>query len=194
MREKFTILYIFLLILSVKVRGVVLADKNIEYLIRYNSYISTEKRHELYTDIDVEVEKRMNYFSDFDTIIIKNASMNDIKRIKDKINNIYEVDKIYEINNNHRRKLNNRWNTRRRTISSSKHLNIRQIADLLRADRLWMKGYKGQGIDVAIFDTGLTRRRTFFRNIKDIVDFTDENNSADRKFDNSLLCLDTVEQ
>uniref|UniRef100_A0A6B2KXI5 Uncharacterized protein n=1 Tax=Arcella intermedia TaxID=1963864 RepID=A0A6B2KXI5_9EUKA len=48
------------------------------------------------------------------------------------------------------------------------------ITDLLSAQTLWKKGYKGQGIKVAIFDTGLEFTHPHFRKISFVLDWTDE--------------------
>ena len=156
----------------------------LDILINYDGYYSTKFRHGLLLPLhgcfDATIDPRPTEFSDFDLIRLES---NNYLNFTEAISNIKEIIKITE-DKLHFRTLNGAFKKESiRPEKTSKHfLDIPQIADLLRADRLWMKGFAGEGIDVAVFDTGITRRRTFFRNIKSLHDFTNENNSADCKF------------
>jgi membrane-bound transcription factor site-1 protease len=44
---------------------------------------------------------------------------------------------------------------------------------------LWNKGYTGQGIKVAIFDTGLKKDHPHFKNIVERTDWTNEHTPDD---------------
>lgn len=50
----------------------------------------------------------------------------------------------------------------------------RQITSLLRADLLWNMGITGNGIKVAIFDTGLPKGHPHFRKVRERTDWTKE--------------------
>lgn len=50
----------------------------------------------------------------------------------------------------------------------------RQIAQSMQANVLWGLGYRGKGVKVAVFDTGLPQSHPHFKNVKDRSDWTDE--------------------
>ena len=56
----------------------------------------------------------------------------------------------------------------------------RSITSLVQAPILWRRGIRGNGVKVAILDTGLQVNHPHFVNIKDAVDFTDEKDPIDR--------------
>uniref|UniRef100_A0A7E4VPF7 Peptidase_S8 domain-containing protein n=1 Tax=Panagrellus redivivus TaxID=6233 RepID=A0A7E4VPF7_PANRE len=144
-------------------------------LISYDGYYDTPTRKAILEEAQPQIigryiiEKRNNLFSDFD--LIHGACLEASRFLAHK--------RIVKVSENHvqhfRQPLATSFDSR-----TSKHLDIRQITDLLRADRLWANGFTGKGIDVAVFDTGLTRRRAFFRNVKDVRDFTNDGNPADK--------------
>jgi subtilisin family serine protease len=49
----------------------------------------------------------------------------------------------------------------------------------LQADILWSMGYTGEGVKVAIFDTGLHKQHPHFKNIKDRTNWTNEKTKDD---------------
>jgi hypothetical protein len=53
-----------------------------------------------------------------------------------------------------------------------------QVTDLFNAPELWGK-HTGTGVNVAIFDTGLRRGHSHFRNVIDITNWTDEDSTED---------------
>jgi len=55
----------------------------------------------------------------------------------------------------------------------------RQITHSLQANILWGLGYRGKGIKVAVFDTGLPKSHPHFKNVKDRTDWTDDKSSSD---------------
>ncbi|KAJ0183797.1 hypothetical protein K1T71_000220 [Dendrolimus kikuchii] len=55
----------------------------------------------------------------------------------------------------------------------------RQITSVLKADLLWSLGVTGEGIKVAVFDTGLARNHPHFGRIRERTDWTGENTLDD---------------
>ncbi|KAL6417067.1 hypothetical protein ACFW04_013021 [Cataglyphis niger] len=55
----------------------------------------------------------------------------------------------------------------------------RQITNILEADTLWKMGITGKNIKVAIFDTGLAASHSHFKNIKERINWTNENTQED---------------
>ena len=60
----------------------------------------------------------------------------------------------------------------------------RQITHALQADVLWSMGYTGEGVKVAIFDTGLAEEHSHFKKnrVKDRTNWTNEKNLDDGNF------------
>lgn len=50
---------------------------------------------------------------------------------------------------------------------------------MLEADTLWKMGITGKNIKVAIFDTGLAASHSHFKNIKERINWTNENTQED---------------
>ncbi|EFA78031.1 membrane-bound transcription factor peptidase [Heterostelium album PN500] len=50
---------------------------------------------------------------------------------------------------------------------------------MLGAHVLWDNGYTGKGIKVAVFDTGLSRDHPHFRNVREAIDYTNDEKSDD---------------
>ena len=50
----------------------------------------------------------------------------------------------------------------------------RQVTTLMGAERIWDEGYTGQGVSVAVFDTGMRAGHPHFRNVATRTDWTDE--------------------
>nr|XP_002122807.1 membrane-bound transcription factor site-1 protease [Ciona intestinalis] len=57
--------------------------------------------------------------------------------------------------------------------------NNKQIAEAVQAKQMWEAGFKGQGVKVAIFDTGLPAKHPHFKNVIERSDWTDEETSDD---------------
>ncbi|XP_026498997.1 membrane-bound transcription factor site-1 protease [Vanessa tameamea] len=55
----------------------------------------------------------------------------------------------------------------------------RQITSVLKADLLWSLGVTGEGIKVAVFDTGLSRHHPHFGRVRERTDWTGENTLDD---------------
>lgn len=55
----------------------------------------------------------------------------------------------------------------------------RQITSVLKADLLWSLGVTGEGIKVAVFDTGLARNHPHFGRVRERTDWTGENTLDD---------------
>ena len=51
---------------------------------------------------------------------------------------------------------------------------VKPVTSELQADVLWEAGFTGQGIRVAVFDTGLPASHAHFRNVKDRTNWTNE--------------------
>ena len=54
-----------------------------------------------------------------------------------------------------------------------------QVTHLLNADFFWDKSFTGEGVKVAIFDTGLSGNHPHFMNIIERTDWTDEGTLED---------------
>jgi len=55
----------------------------------------------------------------------------------------------------------------------------KQITYMLEADALWKMGITGKDVKVAIFDTGLAATHPHFKNIKERINWTNENTRED---------------
>lgn len=54
-----------------------------------------------------------------------------------------------------------------------------EITDKLHADTLWQQGFKGQGVHVAVFDTGLRKDHPAFAHIVESINFSSEQTTDD---------------
>lgn len=57
---------------------------------------------------------------------------------------------------------------------------LMSISDNYQANRLWEKGYSGQHVRVAIFDTGIDKSHSHFNHVEDRSNWTDEDTLEDR--------------
>lgn len=73
------------------------------------------------------------------------------------------------------------WDTVRFKSRGLKRSVPRQITSALNADSIWQLGYSGQGIKVAVFDTGLAEDHPHFKRgrIKDRTNWTEEKSKND---------------
>jgi len=55
------------------------------------------------------------------------------------------------------------------------------VSLVLQADVLWGKGFTGDDIKVAIFDTGLPKNHPHFKKVKDRTNWTEEKTLEDGK-------------
>ena len=68
---------------------------------------------------------------------------------------------------------------RRRRLASAGDKGA-EIARTLRADVLWQKGHKGEGVRVAVFDTGLGKNHVNFDSVEERSNWTDEDTLEDK--------------
>lgn len=61
----------------------------------------------------------------------------------------------------------------------SKRASIVVFQQLLSANRLWAAGFRGQGVKVAVFDTGIPETHSHFHNVKERTDWTGEKTAED---------------
>jgi len=59
-------------------------------------------------------------------------------------------------------------------LAEGRRPSLGQITALFGADQLWAKGYTGQNVQVAIFDTGLRKHHPHFRRLRERSNWTDE--------------------
>jgi hypothetical protein len=134
---------ILLLLFWISFVNIVYSDTK-DIIVSYNGYYSTEFRQNLLPKTFItEIQVRPIEFSDFDLVKIESGNFENFTRAISKIKEISKIskDKTHFRNLNGFKKVSLGLNK-----SSSKHyLDIRQIADLIRADRLWMKGFMGEG-------------------------------------------------
>ncbi len=55
-----------------------------------------------------------------------------------------------------------------------------QLVDLLNVKHFWEHGITGAGVNVAIFDTGIDREHSHFKNLIDVINFTEEPSASDK--------------
>ncbi|KHN76164.1 Membrane-bound transcription factor site-1 protease [Toxocara canis] len=121
----------------------------------------------------INVEQRPNRLSDFDVIEVSacNAS-----RVVDCLRKSLRVRHVspnvaFQAHAPSRRTLGRRGGTA--------SLEIHQVTKVLNANKLWDMGFKGQGVKVAVFDTGLSQHHPHFRQIVERTDWTNEQTADD---------------
>ncbi|EFN75041.1 Membrane-bound transcription factor site-1 protease [Camponotus floridanus] len=77
------------------------------------------------------------------------------------------------------RKIQLRQSTNRHTSRKLLRVIPKQITNILEADTLWKMGITGKNVKVAIFDTGLAASHSHFKNIKERINWTNENTQED---------------
>jgi membrane-bound transcription factor site-1 protease len=65
------------------------------------------------------------------------------------------------------------------SFSTRKLHSSQQVTQALNADFFWDKLYSGQGVKVAVFDTGLSSSHPHFLNVVERTDWTDEGTLED---------------
>jgi len=169
------------------------AIKN-EYIIKFDDYYSKKKRHRIVLSlfeshrlIDViwSIIPHNNFFvnkkSDFDVIKVNDFSLKKLKGIlsDSRITSITRHKKVL-------RKLNHVLINSNDSYTENKivHPLLRSlfrvipkrvsIPEKLSAGRLWAAGYKGKGVKIAVFDTGLSSLHPHFKNVVQRTDWTGE--------------------
>jgi membrane-bound transcription factor site-1 protease len=64
----------------------------------------------------------------------------------------------------------------------------KHLVDQLRVNRLWSRGISGAGVNVAVFDTGLSQSHPHFKNVVERIDWTDEHNADDQVGHGTFVC------
>ncbi len=64
----------------------------------------------------------------------------------------------------------------------------KQIIDQLNVKQLWERQITGANVNVAIFDTGLESEHPHFKNVVEIINWTDEKSSDDRIGHGTFVC------
>ncbi|KAJ3449663.1 membrane-bound transcription factor site-1 protease [Anaeramoeba flamelloides] len=67
--------------------------------------------------------------------------------------------------------------TERKLLSKNKK--VTQLIDDLNVKSFWNQGYLGSNVKIAIFDTGLNDNNSYFKNVKERINWTDENTLDD---------------
>ncbi|CAF0772169.1 unnamed protein product [Brachionus calyciflorus] len=189
-----------------------------EYSIHYFGYFKNHERIEILRNFlrsnfidQYEIKNKNSVFikypSDFDVVKL-NQSIDHILRKNNSINGIRDilphkkVLKKLQFNENDaanfscRQPLQYLDNEQNLVIHSDKKFKNRQIfraipkqiINQLNVKYFWEKGFTGNGINVAIFDTGLEKDHPHFKNVIERIDFTDENNPDDKIGHGTFVC------
>lgn len=80
-------------------------------------------------------------------------------------------------------------NHRRKSRRIFRAIPKENVIDLLGVRALWLRGHvSGSGVNVAVLDTGLEANHPHFRNVRERIDWTDENNPDDRIGHGTFVC------
>lgn len=180
-----------------------------EYIVQFKAYYTKEARHGfiracLRSATDWEILDRHNpayqYPSDFDLLHIfshRNVSISALKRhrlvldvkpnqkVKRHLKSIYSSESDIGGFNSRQSltstQVSSFWDTIKFNSRGLKRTVPRQITSALDAESIWQLGYSGQGIRVAIFDTGLAEDHPHFKKgrIKDRTNWTEEKSKND---------------
>jgi membrane-bound transcription factor site-1 protease len=161
-----------------------------ECIIMLNEYIWTNKHAEFLNHIlkkeDFSIIERNNistqkYPSDFILIHLKNETLlKDLKKNK-KIKKIINQERFSKKINRKplTKKRTTKWSLKDKIQLERKLLMNQDVTEKLQAKQLWDKGFTGQGIKIGVFDTGLKKSNDAFKNIEEILNFTNEPNGDD---------------
>ncbi|KJE95552.1 membrane-bound transcription factor protease [Capsaspora owczarzaki ATCC 30864] len=64
-------------------------------------------------------------------------------------------------------------------MAAGPHAQHVQVASVLHAEQIWARGFTGNGVRTAVFDTGLAKSHPHFKNIADRTDWTNESTMDD---------------
>ncbi|EFO21098.2 hypothetical protein LOAG_07390 [Loa loa] len=146
------------------------------YIITYDGYYTPNIRYNIIkkaTGITVNIEPRPVLLSDFDVVEVSAC------------NSTIFVELVQRSIHTRRVAINNRFTAtlfKKRFLTQGQHsgdTEIRHVTKLLDVDKLWDMGYKGQGVKVAVFDTGLGKHHPHFRQIIERTDWTNEKTADD---------------
>lgn len=110
------------------------------------------------------IQRTLKFNNASDSYVL--AHINSKKRIKKKNHSFFHKIQLRQSTNQH---------TSRRLL----RVIPRQITTILEADKLWKMGITGKNVKVAIFDTGLAASHSHFKNIKERINWTNENTQED---------------
>ncbi|MFH4973379.1 hypothetical protein AB6A40_000088 [Gnathostoma spinigerum] len=152
-------------------------DHSTIFLISYDGYYDLSGRLSLIREsikssVSVSLQKRPNALSDFDVIEVVSCNATDISKRLERSVHVRHVSFDYTHHLSSTRRIHGIHHS---TTSSE----IREVAKLLNVSKLWDMGFKGQGVKVAVFDTGLARRHSHFRQIIERTDWTNEKTADD---------------
>ncbi|VDK74993.1 unnamed protein product [Litomosoides sigmodontis] len=146
------------------------------YIVTYDGYYTADVRHSIIKEASrtaVNIESRPALLSDFDVVEVSAC------------NSTIFVESLQRSVHTRRVTNNNRFTAalpRKLSVSRRRHsgdAEIRHVTKLLDVDKLWDMGYKGQGVKVAIFDTGLDKHHPHFQQIVERTDWTNEETADD---------------
>uniref|UniRef100_A0A0N5B054 Peptidase_S8 domain-containing protein n=1 Tax=Syphacia muris TaxID=451379 RepID=A0A0N5B054_9BILA len=149
-------------------------------LVSYDGYYDRNIRlqflSQILSQVVFNVEPRPNVFSDFDVLelTVQNFNSTDIHYV---YNALRHSKRVRNISQN--RRFYGKFPRQPLLLRSRRSdKKIRYVADQLNASRLWHLGFKGQGVKIGIFDTGLSSTQ-YFQNIVERTDWTDEGTTDD---------------
>lgn len=175
---------------------------NQELIVTFDGYYSTKYRRTLLsstlmhcgiTDIHFNIIARTNpaakFPSDFDVVEVEEDYYGQVISCLQRARHVKQVSPQRKVFRNLRSHMDSEHIEyfRKRTFSGAandglnsmpgRHL-LRAIPNhvtkILQADTLWNSGFTGQGVKVAIFDTGLPEKNSYFKHIKEQTNWTNE--------------------
>ncbi|KAM3727833.1 Membrane-bound transcription factor site-1 protease [Dirofilaria immitis] len=146
------------------------------YIVTYDGYYTAIIRYTILkraVEVTINIEPRPVLLNDFDVIEVSAC------------NSTVFVESLKRSIHIRRVTSNNRFTAslpKKRLLARKRHsgsTEIRHVTKLLNIDKLWNMGYKGQGVKVAVFDTGLGKHHPHFRQIVERTDWTNEQTADD---------------
>uniref|UniRef100_A0A915Q197 Peptidase S8/S53 domain-containing protein n=1 Tax=Setaria digitata TaxID=48799 RepID=A0A915Q197_9BILA len=146
------------------------------YIVTYDGYYRVDIRHSIIKEAvrtTVNIEPRPILLSDFDVVEVSAC------------NSTIFIQSLQRSVRTIRVTSNSRFTTtlrKKQLLTRRRHsggIEIRHVTKLLNVDKLWDMGYKGQGVKVAVFDTGLGKHHPHFRQIVERTDWTNEQTADD---------------